>query len=205
MAGLVVAGLTTWQYEGTTAKKKHEHRISYLTGGGLLMEGQEARPTKHCLRQSSGAGLLACLLAEFMRPSPGSALPGLAADMSSARMAKFSQAGPSCAFCGQNRVSGGLFRENVALDPGLVDGVEVETILYVQPVLRRRAKVAPQARGRVRRDAAFLVHDQADAVRRHADRLRQSVNADLFILHVLEQDFARVKQWQLRFAFSGSR
>src|ERR1039458_5438416 len=45
MAGLVVAGLTTWQYEGTTAKKKHEHRISYLTGGGLLMEGQEARPT----------------------------------------------------------------------------------------------------------------------------------------------------------------
>src|ERR1035441_8063212 len=35
MAGLVVAGLTTWQYEGTTAKKKHEHRISYLTGGGL--------------------------------------------------------------------------------------------------------------------------------------------------------------------------
>src|ERR1017187_6927164 len=39
MAGLVVAGLTTWQYEGTTAKKKHEHRISYLTGGGLLMEG----------------------------------------------------------------------------------------------------------------------------------------------------------------------
>src|ERR1017187_2338487 len=45
MAGLVVAGLTTWQYEGTTAKKKHEHRISYLTGGGLLMEGLEARPT----------------------------------------------------------------------------------------------------------------------------------------------------------------
>src|ERR1039457_4433029 len=45
MAGLVVAGLTTWQYEGTTAKKKHEHRISYLTGGGLLMEGQEGRPT----------------------------------------------------------------------------------------------------------------------------------------------------------------
>src|ERR1019366_10175760 len=45
MEGLVVAGLTTWQYEGTTAKKKHEHRISYLTGGGLLMEGQEARPT----------------------------------------------------------------------------------------------------------------------------------------------------------------
>src|ERR1017187_6637720 len=45
MAGLVVAGLTTWQYEGTTAKKKHEHPISYLTGGGLLMEGQEARPT----------------------------------------------------------------------------------------------------------------------------------------------------------------
>src|ERR1039458_1689532 len=45
MAGLVVAGLTTWQYEGTTAKKKHEHRISYLTGGGLLMEGREARPT----------------------------------------------------------------------------------------------------------------------------------------------------------------
>src|ERR1017187_2652170 len=42
MAGLVVAGLTTWQYEGTTAKKKHEHRISYLTGGGLLMEGLEA-------------------------------------------------------------------------------------------------------------------------------------------------------------------
>src|ERR1035437_8881051 len=45
MAGLVVAGLTTWQYEGTTAKKKHEHRISYLTGGGLLMESLEARPT----------------------------------------------------------------------------------------------------------------------------------------------------------------
>src|ERR1017187_439532 len=45
MAGLVVAGLTTWQYEGTTAKKKHEHRISYLTGGGLLMEGLEACPT----------------------------------------------------------------------------------------------------------------------------------------------------------------
>src|ERR1019366_4823435 len=44
MAGLVVAGLTTWQYEGTTAKKKHEHRISYLTGGGLLMEGLEAPP-----------------------------------------------------------------------------------------------------------------------------------------------------------------
>src|ERR1035441_985529 len=53
MAGLVVAGLTTWQYEGTTAKKKHEHRISYLTGGGLLMEGQEARPTGLAL---SGAG-----------------------------------------------------------------------------------------------------------------------------------------------------
>src|ERR1017187_321907 len=102
-------------------------------------------------------------------------------------------------------VSGGLFRENVALDRGLVDGIEVEAILNVQPVLRRRAKVAPQARGRVRRDAAFPVHDQADAVRRHADRLRQSVDADLFILHVLEQDLAWVKRWQLRFAFSGSR
>src|ERR1019366_4273467 len=58
MAGLVVAGLTTWQYEGTTAKKKHEHRISYLTGGGLLMEGRKARPT--ALRRDGephGAGL----------------------------------------------------------------------------------------------------------------------------------------------------
>src|ERR1035437_8246557 len=59
MAGLVVAGLGNWQYEGTPAKKKHEHGISYLTGGGLLMEGLEARPTR---RRSSGAGLLACLL-----------------------------------------------------------------------------------------------------------------------------------------------
>src|ERR1035441_2787206 len=53
MAGLVVAGLTTWQYEGTTAKKKHEHRISYLTGGGLLMEGRGARPTGRSSRASS--------------------------------------------------------------------------------------------------------------------------------------------------------
>src|ERR1035437_488229 len=66
MAGLVVAGLTTWQYEGTTAKKKHEHRISYLTGGGLLMEGREARPT--------GADQL-----EDQHPSkpPGARLPAL--------------------------------------------------------------------------------------------------------------------------------
>src|ERR1019366_5942737 len=67
MAGLVVAGLTTWQYEGTTAKKKHEHRISYLTGGGLLMEGLEARPTGLAL---GGAGLLACLLG-VAHPGPG--------------------------------------------------------------------------------------------------------------------------------------
>jgi hypothetical protein len=57
MAGLVVAGLTTWQYEGTTAKKKHEHRISYLTGGGLLMEGQEARPTGTPLQPKDPAGV----------------------------------------------------------------------------------------------------------------------------------------------------
>ena len=41
-----------------------------------------------------------------------------------------------------------------------------------------------QPRGRVRRDGAFLIHDQADAVGRHADRLRQAVDADLFILQV---------------------
>src|ERR1017187_836996 len=65
MAGLVVAGLTTWQYEGTTGKKKHEHRISYLTGGGLLMEGLESCPTIYCAagsfpatpRRGAGRGL----------------------------------------------------------------------------------------------------------------------------------------------------
>ena len=35
---------------------------------------------------------------------------------------------------------------------------------------------------------AFLIHDQADAVGRHADRLRQAVDADLFIL----QAFSRI-------------
>jgi hypothetical protein len=55
------------------------------------------------------------------------------------------------------------------------------------------------------RDAAFPVHDQADAVRRHAGRLRQPVDADLFIPHVFEQDLARVNRRQPLFAFSGGR
>jgi hypothetical protein len=53
--------------------------------------------------------------------------------------------------------------------------------------IARGAKVPSQPRGRVRRDAALLIHDQADAVRRYADRLRQAVNADLFILQVFKQ------------------
>src|ERR1019366_4776693 len=69
MAGLVVAGLTTWQYEGTTAKKKHEHRISYLTGGGLLMEGQEARPTNLPAGRTAASG-------RHHRPSVGATPSG---------------------------------------------------------------------------------------------------------------------------------
>src|ERR1039457_6899133 len=57
MAGLVVAGLTTWQYEGTTAKKKNEHRISYLKGGGLLMEAPGGPPHSRRDGEPHGAGL----------------------------------------------------------------------------------------------------------------------------------------------------
>ena len=62
MAGLVVAGLTTWQYEGTTAKKKHEHRISYLTGGGLLMEGLEAHSTNRRGARRNGQAVILSFL-----------------------------------------------------------------------------------------------------------------------------------------------
>src|SRR6202167_3358930 len=99
--------------------------------------------------------------------------------------------------------SGWPLWDNVSLDRGPIDAVEIEAILDVQPVLRRSAKVPSQPRGRVRRDAALLVHDQADAVGRHADRLRQAVYADLFILQILKQDSTRVNWRQL--LFSGNR
>src|SRR5260370_11665242 len=101
--------------------------------------------------------------------------------------------------------SGSLLRNDVALDRGLVERVEIEAILNVQPVLRRGPKVASEARGGVRGDPAFLIDDQADAVRRHPDRLRQPVDADLFVLHVFEQNLARMDRRQLLSAFSGNR
>ncbi len=44
--------------------------------------------------------------------------------------------------------------------------------------------MAAEARGGVRCNPALLIHDQADAVGRHSYRLRQSVDADLLVLHV---------------------
>jgi hypothetical protein len=103
------------------------------------------------------------------------------------------------------RSSGRFLRNDVALDHGLVDGVEIEAVLNVQPVLRRGPEVAAEARGGVSSDPALLIHDQADAVRRHPDRLRQPVDADLLVLHVFEQNLAGVDRRQFLSALSGNR
>jgi hypothetical protein len=86
-----------------------------------------------------------------------------------------------------SRSSRSLPGNNVPLDHGLVDRVKIEAVLDIQPVLRRGAKVAAEARGSVRRDTSLPIHDQADAVRRHPDRLGQTFDADLLVFHVFEQ------------------
>src|ERR1019366_8433905 len=99
--------------------------------------------------------------------------------------------------------SGSAFWDHVALDQSLIDGVEIETVLNVQPVLRRCAEVTAKADGRVGGDVALAVHDEADAVRRHADCLSESVDAGLLVLHILEKDMAGMNGRKL--PFSGSR
>ena len=92
--------------------------------------------------------------------------------------------------------SGRLFRNHVPLNRVLVDRIEIETILNIQPVLRGVTEIPGEPGGSVRGNGAFLIHDQADAACRHADRLCQPVDADPFILQIFEKDPTGVNRWQ---------
>ena len=56
-------------------------------------------------------------------------------------------------------ISGSLLGNDVPLDHRVVDGVEIEAVLDVTPVLRRGPEIAAEGRSRVGGDSAPLIHN----------------------------------------------
>src|SRR5438477_13161722 len=75
-----------------------------------------------------------------------------------------------------------LSRNNIPLDCGLVDGIQVVSILDVQPVLRGCAEETSQTCGRIRRDTTLSIHNKTDSICGNTDRPREPINADIFVL-----------------------
>src|SRR5581483_367760 len=78
-----------------------------------------------------------------------------------------------------------LFRNYIPLDSGPINGLQIETVLDVQPVLRRGAEKTSESRRRIGRDSSFSIHNQADPVGRYSNGFGETIDADVFILQIL--------------------
>jgi len=83
------------------------------------------------------------------------------------------------------------------IDDCSIDGIEVVLVLDIEPVLRAGSEETCEPGGRVRGDRALAIHDQTDSIGWDSNRPSQAVDADTFVIHILDQYLPRMNRRQL--------
>ena len=83
-------------------------------------------------------------------------------------------------------------RQHLAFDLPRVQATNVVTHLQLEPEIRRGTEIAPEAHGRICRNASLLIYDGMDTSGGHTKGAGERVDTQFSLGHLLVQQLARM-------------